>query len=115
MDSKNFLSAVFWFSIAQLVIWFQLNGQFLWPWFKRNDLLVSCLGIPISYFFLLGTRHGVAAFDGLLWPNRFIGFTIGMLVYAFLLNLFFNEAITPKTAISLGLCVVIILIQVLWK
>lgn len=113
--SKNLLLAIFWFTMAQTAVWFQINGQFLWPWFRRNEVLVACLGAAISYFYIWGTRYGVEAFDGLLWPNRFIGFSIGIFIYAFLLNIFFNEGINTKTAISLVLCTIIILIQVLWK
>lgn len=113
--SKNLLLAIFWFTLAQVAIWFQINGQFLWPWFRRNEIIVACLGAVISYFYIWGTKYGVLAFDGLLWPNRFIGFSIGIFIYAFLLNIFFDEGISLKTGVSLALCTALILIQVLWK
>lgn len=113
--SKNLVLAIFWFTMAQAAVWFQINGQFLWPWFKRNEILVACMGAVISYFYIWGTKYGVAAFDGLLWPNRFIGFSIGIFIYAFLLHIFFDEGINTKTAVSLALCTILILIQVLWK
>ena len=53
--------------------------------------------------------------DGVLWPSRFIGFGIGIVVYAVLVGIFFNEGITIKTAISLALSVLLILIQILYK
>ena len=40
------------FSTVQIITWFQLNGQFVWPWFKNNMLLVCLMGIPISWFIL---------------------------------------------------------------
>ena len=50
-------------------------------------------------------RYTVDGFDGLLWPGRFIGFGVGMVIYAIFTSHFFNEGITTKTAISLGLCI----------
>ena len=38
-----------------------------------------------------------------------------MIVYALGLWIFFKEGISPKTLISLILCVILISIQVLWK
>jgi hypothetical protein len=53
--------------------------------------------------------------NGLLWPARFIGFGIGMVIYAVMVSYHFNEGITNKTIVSLLLCVALICIQVLWK
>ena len=52
---------------------------------------------------------------GLLWPARFIGFGVGMIIYAIMVNYHFNEGINLKTAISLVLALILICIQVLWK
>ncbi len=53
--------------------------------------------------------------EGLLWPARFIGFSIGMLQYALFVNYYFSEGMNLKTWVSLSLCFVLIGIQVLWK
>ena len=52
---------------------------------------------------------------GLLWPARFIGFGVGMIIYAIMLNHHFSEGINNKTWVSLGLALILICIQVLWK
>jgi len=52
---------------GQLLVWFQLNGQFVWKWFANNPLILTLLGIPISYVFILGTQYGYEAFDKVLW------------------------------------------------
>jgi len=52
---------------------------------------------------------------GLFWPSRFIGFGVGMIIYALGVVYFFKEGITTKTLVSLSLCVILICIQVLWK
>lgn len=100
---------------AHLVTWFQLNGQFLWGWFKENTLLLAICGIPISYLYIYGTKYTVQHFDGTMWPARFIGFGVGILVYALLVGIFFKEGITLKTLVSLLLSVSLIFIQVFWK
>lgn len=106
---------LFFFLIAHLVTWFQLNGQFLWGWFKENTLLLAICGIPISYLYIYGTKYTVQHFDGTMWPARFIGFGVGILVYALLVGIFFKEGITLKTLVSLLLSVSLIFIQVFWK
>ena len=70
---------------------------------------------PISFLYIWATKYIVNGFDGLLWPGRFIGFSIGMVVYAIFTSYFFNEGITMKTAVSLSLCLLLITIQVFWK
>jgi hypothetical protein len=71
--------------------------------------------IPLSFLYIWATKYTVNGFDGLLWPGRFIGFGVGMVIYAIFTSHFFNEGITMKTGISLGLCLVLIAIQVFWK
>lgn len=115
MQIKELGLAIMWFTIAHITVWFQLNGQFLWPWFKKNEWIVALSGAVISFFYIWGTRNGVTAFGGLLWPNRFLGFSIGILIYGFLVYYFFGEGINMKTAVSLLLCCALIAIQVLWK
>lgn len=103
------------FLLGQVLIYIQLNFQFIYPWFKKNPLIISILGIPISYLFVYATRYTVAAFDGAMWPQRFIGFATGMVVYALGTYIYFNQAIDAKTALSLGLALMLILIQIFWK
>lgn len=115
IDYKEVALGLFWFTVAHIVVWFQLNGQFLWPWFKKNEWIVAASGAIISFFYIWGTKHAVTGFGGLLWPNRFLGFSIGILVYGIFVGIFFNEGITMKTFVSLLLCVLLICIQVFWK
>ena len=115
MNSRLILISLFWFFIAHVAVWFQLNGQFKWDWFKNNEWVLALAGVPISFLYLWGTKYAVNGFDGLLWPGRFVGFGVGMVVYAICTGYFFNEGITPKTAISLGLALVLISVQLFWK
>ena len=94
------------------MLWFHLNGQFLWKYFKDNLLIIGLMGIPISYCFMSATKYTVQGMDGMLWPARFIGFGIGIVVYAGLVGFFFQEGFSLKTLVSLMLAVAILLIQI---
>ena len=115
MDVTKFIMGVGWFMLAHIAVFFQLNGQFKWEWFKENTLMLALCGIPISFLYIWGTKYTVEGFDGMLWPARFIGFSVGMVVYAFGVSFFFKEVITNKTFVSLLLCVALVAIQVFWK
>lgn len=115
MNSRLILISLFWFFVAHIAVWFQLNGQFKWDWFKNNEWVLALAGVPISFLYIWGTKYAVNGFDGLLWPGRFVGFGVGMVVYAIFTGYFFDEGITPKTAISLGLALVLISVQLFWK
>jgi len=104
------------FFLGQGLIWIQTNGQFVWPWFKKNPWLVAiAFGSIVSYIFIQATKLVVEHFDGLLWPGRFIGFTSGIFIFTAMTYYFMNEGITTKTAVSLVLCVALISIQLFWK
>ena len=104
------------FILGQGLIWIQTNGQFLWPWFKKNPWPIAIgFGSIISYILIYATRYVVEHFDGLLWPGRFIGFASGMVIFAALTYLFLGEGITTKTMISLGLAFALICVQLFVK
>jgi hypothetical protein len=115
MKYNELLIGIGMFVIAHILAFFQLNGQFIWKWFGKNEVLVAAFGFIISFFYIWGTKYTVNGFEGLLWPARFIGFGIGMVIYAIAVSYYFNEGITAKTFISLFLSVILICIQVLWK
>jgi len=115
MKYNELLIGIGMFVMAHILAFFQLNGQFIWKWFGKNEVLVAAFGFIISFFYIWGTKYTVNGFEGLLWPARFIGFGIGMVIYAIAVSYYFNEGITAKTFISLFLSVILICIQVLWK
>lgn len=115
MNIEKLLIGIFWFILGHTAVFFQLNGQFKWNWFKQNEFILALCGVIISFFYIWGTKYTVEGMDGLLWPTRFIGFGIGMIVYAIMVSYFFNESITTKTLVSLIISVLLILIQIMWK
>ena len=115
MNIKSLILGVFIFMLAHILTWFQLNGQFIWKSFKDNSMLLSIIGIPMSYLFIIGTKYTVESFGGLLWPSRFVGFGAGIIIYVIFVGIFFKEGITFKTFVSLLLSFSLIFIQVFWK
>ena len=103
------------FLLGQCLVFWQINGQFLSTWIKERPLTMSLLGVPISYVYIYATKDLVNAFNGDLWPQRLIGFSMGMIAFAFLTWIHFHQAITLKTAVTLALAAAIVLIQVFWK
>ena len=87
----------------------------MWKWFREHEWVMALVGIPISFLYIWGTKYTVQGFDGMLWPTRFVGFGVGMIIYALFVSYFFNEGMNSKTFISLGLAVLLVCIQVLWK
>ena len=109
------LIGMFMFLIAHILTFFQLNGQFLWKSFAKNEWAVAASGIVLSLFYMWGTKYVVDAFGGLLWPGRFIGFGVGMVIYAIMVSYYFNEGINLKTMTSLILATGLVCVQVFWK
>lgn len=103
------------FLLGQTLVWHQINGQFISTWMKEHPLAVSFLGVPISFVYIYATQYLVEAFNGDMWPQRLIGFSMGMIAFAFLTWLHLNQGITLKTGITLILAIAIVLIQILWK
>ena len=110
--NKEILYCVLILFFAQIVIWFQLNAQVKWDWFKDNYLLMSILGMPISYALLHSTRLGFQGF-GELWPIRLLGFAVGMIIFPIITYMVLGEGITLKTGISITLAGIIMLLQLI--
>ena len=110
--NKEILATIIILFLANIVIWFQLNAQLKWDWFKDNYWLMSLMGVPVSYALLHSTKYGYAGF-GELWPIRLIGFAIGMITFPIITWLILGEGITLKSGLSLGLAVIIMLLQLI--
>ena len=103
------------FLLGQTLVWYQINGQFLSEWIKQRPLVMSLMGVPISFIYIYATQYLVEAFNGDLWPQRLIGFAMGMFAFSFLTWFHLNQAITLKTAVTLALATAIVVIQIVWK
>ena len=103
------------FLLGQILVWYQVNGQFISEWIKERPLIMSLMGVPVSFVYIYATQYLVEAFDGDLWPQRLIGFSTGMFAFAILTYIHLNQAITLKTAVTLALATAIVVIQIIWK
>ena len=110
--NKEILATIIILFLANIVIWFQLNAQVKWDWFKDNYWLMSLLGVPISYALMYSTKYGYTGF-GELWPIRLMGFAVGMVIFPFITYMVLGEGITLKTGISLILAAAIMLLQLI--
>jgi len=98
--------------VTQIIIWFQLNGQLVWKPFKDHPFLLSLVGVPISYAWILCTEYGYRGF-GALWPIRLLGFATGIISFVFITWFILGEGINFKTALSLILAAIIMLLQLI--
>ncbi len=100
------------FFLNNILIWYQLNSQLVWEWAKTSKAMwfSALLGIPISLLFWYATKVGYQGF-GNLWSVRFIGFATSMLTFPVMTYFYLGEVITLKTAITLLLAIVIMILQ----
>jgi len=115
MNIKALIAGVGVFILAHVITWFQLNGQFFSEWFRKNTFILALFGIPISYLYIYGTKYCYEGFGGVIWPGRFIGFAVGMVVFALFASTIMNEGITMKTGVSLLLATALVAVQIFWK
>jgi len=85
--------------LAQILTFYQLQGQLKYQWFKDNYWVIVLMGIPISMMYMESVRQIITHYGGLLWPSRLIGFGIGVVVFAILSQLLFGENLTTKTMV----------------
>ena len=111
--NKDILLCALLLMAGQLCVWFQLNGQFIWKWFDKHPFILSLIGVPISYFFIIATRY--QGFDNVLWAQRLLGFGLGIFIFAGCTWFFMGEGITTKTFVSLSLALTLVMIQIFWK
>jgi|TARA_S200002703_G_scaffold135385_1_gene124262 hypothetical protein len=101
--------------IAQIGAWFQHNLQFKNPKYDETWWGMYAMAIPLTYVFILATKYNVVGYGGSIWGARFVGFALGMLVYAIMIQIFFKEPFTTKIAVQLLLCFSILAVQAFWK
>lgn len=108
-----FVLSVYLFS--QAFTFYQLQGHLWSKWIKDHPLLMTLMGVPVGYFVILASREMVSLYGGETWPNRIIGFSIGVIVFSVMAWFILKEPMTTKTLICLFLSFVILLIQLFWR
>jgi len=115
INIKLILMSSFLFIFAQGGAWLQHNLQFKYPKLGPEWWGWYLASIPITWLFLKSTQLGVTGFGGSVWANRFLGFVVGMMVYAVLTQWFFNQEMTLKVWVQMALCVSILFVQFYMK
>lgn len=109
----NLIYGMLLITLAQIISYVQLQGQGKWDFFK-NPYIGMFWGIPIGFLLIVATRLMNAHFHA-TWQGRLIGQGIGVIVFSIMSYILFKEQVTFKTAISITLSIVIILINIYWK
>jgi hypothetical protein len=101
--------------LAQILTFLQLQGNIKYNWFQKAPILTLLVGIPMAYLYIKSVENFVLAYDGQVYPSRFIGFSIGIIVFVVMTTLLFKEPITLKTILSIMLATAIMCIQIYMK
>ena len=110
----NLFLGLFFGLIAQILTFIQLQGPLKWKSFSDHRGWLPLAGVPIAWLFMESVRHITLHF-GTIWPSRLIGFSIGIMVFAIMSLIMFDEAFTPKTLVCISLGLAILAVQLFWK
>jgi hypothetical protein len=106
---------LFVYLVSQVFTFYQLQGHLFNKWIKDNPMIMAILSVPIGYYVVMASRTMIDLWDGQTWPNRLIGFSFGVIVFTIMSWFLLKEPLTLKTVVCLFLCLIILLIQFLWK
>ncbi len=100
------------FVIGQSLVWFQLNSQFVWEWWKGRALLVTLLySIPAGLCFWLGVKLAYEEMSE-VWGPRFLVFCMSYLTFPILTWWLMNESMfTTRTMVCIFLSFCIMGVQ----
>jgi len=102
-----------------IIGWHQLYGQFINEFYKKYQYWLVLLSIPSTLLSIYSVRLISEYFDGKMWPNRILTFSIGIVMFTMLTQIYFNEKLNEKlnakTLVLIGLSGLIVALQVLWK
>ena len=112
--NKYVLLTIITFLVTNVIVWYQLNGQLVWDfWKSTKGVIVSViLAIPVTLGFWLATKWGYEGL-GSLWAVRFMGFATSMISFPIMTWLYLGEAITLKTLVTILLAFIIMILQLL--
>ena len=114
--SGNLLFSIMLYLAGHICVWYQINSQFVWDYWKDKALISAMIyAVPASLFFWYATKLAYAEFAG-LWGPRFLAFSVSWLVFPILTWYYLGESMfTYKTMTCVFLSILIVCIQVFWK
>jgi len=111
---KLFL-AILLLSFVYVVGWYQLHGQFVNEWFRKWQYYLIFLSVPTTYISIRAIKLVNEHFEGKIWPNRILTFTVGIILFTILTSYHFDEKLSLKTLTLISLCGLIVFLQVIWR
>lgn len=101
--------------LTYIIGWHILYGQLISEWYKKYQHIIVWLCVPSTYISVYSVNMISEYFNGKVWPNRIISFSVGLILFTILANIHFDEKLTYKTCTLLGLSCLIVVLQILWK
>ena len=98
-----------------IIGWHQLYGQFIHEFYKKYQWYLIFLSIPNTILSIYAAKILAEVFEGKIWPNRIFTFSIGIIMFTVLTQIYFNERLSLKTMTLIGLSLFIVVLQILWK
>ena len=112
MNWNSLILGIFYGTIAQIGTFLQLQGNIKYGWYQKYPIILLASAIPLAWLYIKSVELFVFAFNGKIWPSRFIGFSLGVIVFAILSRYLFGEPITIKVILSIILALLIVLTQI---
>lgn len=112
---KNIFIGCIYGLFAQILTFLQLQGNIKYHFYEKYPFFLLAFSIPISWLYIQSVDYLVKSFNGEIWPSRFIGFSLGMVVFTVMAATIFKEPITLKTIICMILACGILLVQLFFK
>jgi hypothetical protein len=112
---RNLIIGCLYTLIAQILTFFQLQGNIKYNLYNRYPITLLLLSIPISWLYIQSVKYFVIYFGGDVWPSRILGTIIGIIVFTLMAIIIFKEPVTLKTFICILLSILILAVQLLMK
>jgi len=114
--NKHLIFSIVLFLIANILVWYQANLQFMSEWWHSRPMLTITLSaFPVAFCFYFAWREGVYA-TGSFWTVRFLAFSLSFLVFPPMTYYLLGESMfTAKTTTCMLLAGSIMMIQLFWN
>lgn len=91
-----------------------LYGQLINDWYKKYQFYIIFLSIPTTYISIYSVKLMSEYFNGKVWPNRIISFSVGIIFFTILSSIYFDEKLNAKTMTLIALSFLIVVLQIIW-
>lgn len=115
INNMNLFWGILYGTLGQIISFLQLQGSSKWGWYEKYSIIILISSIPAAWLYIQSVNNFINYFNGTLWPSRFLGFSIGIIIFTIFSYVFFKEPFTLKVFISLILSVLIMCVQIFMK